>query len=246
MNFLAFWLFLFILGLSLALPLGPVNLEIIKQALFENNHKLGFLSAVFTGLGAMSGDFTIAFSVLTLGSALLTGVINNYAVKTLLFGFNVGLLGYLGISTFRKKFESSQTIEDTFKEIENKIESVDQKKQLNATSSLMGRIRKRVITGYAIVISSPWTYLWWASFGSYVIFGDFNSFELSSRLLIIICFLSGVFTWVIGFSSLLTLGKKFANDTFLNIITKLSSIVLLLYAGNFLLQTLTYLQLWLF
>lgn len=246
MSFLAFWLFLFILGLSLALPLGPVNLEILKQALFEKNHKLGFFSAFFTGLGAMSGDFTIAFSVLTLGSALLTGIINNYAVKTLLFGFNVGLLGYLGISTFRKKFDNSESIEDSLRIFEHNPETIEQKKAVyNSNGSIVASIRKRIITGFAIVISSPWTYLWWASFGSYIIFGDFNSFELSSRILIIICFLSGVFTWVVSFSSLLTLGKKFANDKFLNIITKLSSIVLLLYAGNFLLQTLTYLQLWL-
>ena len=194
----------------------------------------------------MSGDFTIAFSVLTLGSALLTSIINDYAIKTLLFGFNVGLLGYLGISTFRRKFSTSETIDDSFKKIDENSESIEQENPIPNNSSIMGSIRRRIITGYAIVISSPWSYLWWASFGSYIIFGNFNSLELSSRLLIILCFLSGIFTWVVGFSSLLTLSKKFANDTFLNIITKLSSIVLLLYAGNFLLETLTYLQLWLF
>ena len=99
-------------------------------------------------------------------------------------------------------------------------EPIEQNKVTSTSNaSIVARIRIRIFTGYAIVISSPWTYLWWASFGSYIIFGDFNSFELSSRLLIIICFLSGVFTWVISFSSLLTLSKKFANDTFLNIIT---------------------------
>ena len=107
MDYFSFWLFLFVLGLSLALPLGPVNIEIIKQALFEKDHKIGFLLAFTTGLGAMSGDFLIAFSVLTLGSHLLTGIINNYAVKTILFGFNVCLLSYLGISTFRKSFNTN-------------------------------------------------------------------------------------------------------------------------------------------
>ena len=232
MDYFSFWLFLFLLGLSLALPLGPVNAEIIKQALFEKSHKIGFFLAFFTGLGAMSGDFVIAFSVLTLGSSLLTGIINDYAIKTLLFGFNVGLLGYLGISTFRKSFDTT--------------ESIDLETDLKPDGSLISRIRKRLLTGFAIVISSPWSYLWWASFGSYIIFGNFNSFELTSRLIIILCFLSGVFIWVVSFPSLLTFSKKFANDKFLNIITKLSSIVLLIYAGNFLLDTITYFRLWLF
>ncbi len=231
MDYFSFWLFLFVLGLSLALPLGPVNIEIIKQALFEKDHKIGFLLAFTTGLGAMSGDFIIAFSVLTLGSQLLTGIINDYAVKTILFGFNVCLLGYLGISTFRKSFDTNNqtNLED----------------DLNLSGTVLSRIYKRLATGLAIVVSSPWSYLWWASFGSYIIFGDFNSFELTSRLVIILCFLSGIFAWVLSFPSLLTLSKRFANDTFLNIITKLSSLILLIYAGNFLLDTITYMRLWL-
>lgn len=231
MDFFSFWLFLFILGLSLALPLGPVNVEIIKQALFEHSHKTGFLLAMFTGLGAMCGDFLIAFSVLTIGSSVLVSIINDYAIKSILFGFNVFLLGYLGITTFRKSFNTTQPIDD-------EIEFTPEK-------NILGRIRSRLLTGFAIVVSSPWSYLWWASFGSYIIFSNFNSFELVPRLVIILCFLSGVFIWVLSFPSLLTLSKRFANDTFLNIITKLSSLILLVYAGNFLFETLTYLRLWL-
>ena len=245
MDIFSFWLFLFLLGLSLAVPLGPVNIEIIKQAVFERDHRLGFFLAFFTGLGAMSGDFTIAFSVLTLGSAILTGIINNYAVRTLLFGFNVLLLGYLGISTFRKSFDTT----DSLVEIDPVLEQETVQNIIQSTvpkKNLFSRVRTRIITGFAIVVSSPWSYLWWASFGSYIIFGDFNSFNLFFRLVIILCFLSGVFTWIISFSSLLTLSKRFANDKFLNIITKISSVILLIYAGYFLLDTLTYLQLWLF
>ena len=233
MDFLATWLFLFILGLSLALPLGPVNVEIIKQALFEKKHTIGFFLAFFTGLGAMSGDFIISFSILTLGSKLLTSIINDYAIRTILFGFNVLLLGYLGISTLRKNFT-----EEELDEIENK----DHLSSLNLGS----RIRKRLATGFAIVVSSPWSYLWWASFGSYIIFGDFNSFDLIPRMIIIMCFLSGIFFWVVSFSGLLTVSKKFANKSFLNVITKLSALILLIYALNFSIDTLTYLKLWLF
>lgn len=240
MDIFSFWLFLFLLGLSLAVPLGPVNIEIIKQAVFERSHRIGFFLALFTGLGAMSGDFTIAFSVLTLGSAILTGIINNYAVKTLLFGFNVLLLGYLGISTFRKSFDTSDPLIEFVPVLEQETIQKPVVKR-----SLFSRVRTRIITGFAIVVSSPWSYLWWASFGSYIIFGDFDSFNLASRLVIILCFLSGIFAWVVSFSSLLTLSKRFASDKFLNIITKISSTILLVYAGYFLLDTFTYFQLWL-
>lgn len=233
MDIFSTWLFLFILGLSLALPLGPVNVEIIKQALFEKKHLLGFFLALSTGLGAMCGDFTISFSVLTLGSKLLTSIINDYAIRTILFTFNVLLLGYLGISTLRKKFSDTEI-------------HVDQELALMPNNTLMYRIGKRLITGFAIVVSSPWSYLWWASFGTYIIFGDFNSFDLYSRLVVIFFFLSGIFFWVISFSSLLTLSKKFAKSSFLNIITKASAIILLIYATDFAINAVTYLQLWLF
>lgn len=42
-----------LLGLSLAAPIGPVNLEIIKRGL-----NAGFRQAFLTGLGAMSADLT--------------------------------------------------------------------------------------------------------------------------------------------------------------------------------------------
>ena len=181
----------------------------------------------------MSGGFIIAFSVLTLGSALLTSIINDYAIKTVLFSFNVLLLGYLGVSTLRKSFIYDDTL------IFEKDSNVNQK------INIKSKILKRLVTGLAIVVTSPWSYLWWASFGSYIIFGDFNSFDLLPRLGIVLCFLSGIFTWVFSFSSLLTISKRFANSTFLNIITKASAVVLLLYALNFSLETLTYFKLWL-
>ena len=234
MDFFTFWAFLFLLGLSLAVPLGPVNVEIIKQATFEKSHKKGFLLAIFTGLGASSGDFIIAFTVLTLGATLLTAIINDYAIKTILFAFNVLLLGFLGITTLKKPvLDTEELLHD---------ENPEKK-----SNEFLLRISKRFITGLAIVVSSPWSYLWWASFGSYILFGNtFNSFDVVSRLFIILCFLTGIWFWVISFSTLLTLSKKFANDKFLTIIKNISALILLVYAVTFAFDTLSYLRLWLF
>ena len=234
MDFLIFWGFLFLLGLSLAVPLGPVNVEIIKQATFERSHKKGFFLAVFTGIGASTGDFIIAFTVLTLGATLLTSIINDNAIKTILFAFNVMLLGFLGITTLKKP-------------IMNTDELIHEEGIENHSNEFLKRVSKRYVTGLAIVVSSPWSYLWWASFGSYILFGNtFDSFDIISRLIIIVCFLTGIWFWVFSFSSLLTLSKKFANDKFLNIIKNISALILLVYAVNFTFETFTYLRMWLF
>jgi threonine/homoserine/homoserine lactone efflux protein len=234
MNPIELWLFLFILGLSLALPLGPVNLEIIKMALMEKEPQIGYFLAILTGIGAMTGDFIVAFSILTLGSTLFAILLNNLALKTILFAFNVILLSYLGFSAFNKKITNG-IISEEAKDDDSRNEN-----------SIFRRITKRYVIGFIIVISSPWSYLWWASFGSLIVFGDFNSLDFFSRLTIVICFLSGVLFWVIFFPTLLTVSKKFANEEFLNLITKASASILLIYAGNFLLETLYNLHLWLF
>lgn len=234
MDIITFWAFLFLLGLSLAVPLGPVNVEIIKQATFEKSHRKGFFLAIFTGIGASTGDFIIAFTVLTIGAALLTSIINDYAIKTILFAFNVLLLGFLGITTIRKPVMDTEEI-------------INEEHTENNSNEFLMRVSKRYVTGLAIVVSSPWSYLWWASFGSYIIFGSaFNSFDVLSRLIIILCFLTGIWFWVFSFSSLLTLSKKFANDKFLTIIKNISALILLVYAVTFAFDTLAYLRLWLF
>ena len=226
MNFLETWLFFVVLGLSLAAPLGPVNLEMMKQSLhpIQNN---SFILALITGIGAMTGDFLVATSVLTLGVKVITDIFSNELLKFALLIVNVAILSYLGISA----------IIDTFKSNDNEIFKLDEFSNKKGKQNI-NPIIKQYGTGFSIVVTSPWSYIWWASFGSLIIVSGIDVIDISGRFLVVLMFLSGIFIWVISFALLLLLGRRFANQKILNWITRLSALLLLLFAGLFLFDAL--------
>lgn len=83
------------LGLSLAAPIGPVNLEIIKRGL-----KSGFRQAFLTGAGAMSADATY----LTLIFFGLISFLNVLIIKILLGIAGSLILLYLGAMSIKDFF----------------------------------------------------------------------------------------------------------------------------------------------
>jgi threonine/homoserine/homoserine lactone efflux protein len=91
-----------LLGLSLAAPIGPVNLEIIKRGLNS-----GFKQAFLTGFGAMCADTTY----LTLIFFGLTSFLNFALIKIFLGILGSLILIYLGIMSAREYFKTN-TVEN--------------------------------------------------------------------------------------------------------------------------------------
>jgi threonine/homoserine/homoserine lactone efflux protein len=222
MSLLEIWLLLATLGFSLAAPLGPVNIAMMKNAININYskliHRLGL--STITGVGAMTGDFIIAFSVLTLGGVVIETWFLNPVMKTLLFSVNVFILVYIAygsLKTSSKKIEKS--LEDETFDLENGNEYVR-------------KLGKQYGTGIVLVVTSPWSYLWWASFGTVILFGDLQTitFDLIGRIGIVFLFLSGIFLWVLLFSGSLSLLGKIPKPSILNAIVKGSAGLLLVFA----------------
>jgi threonine/homoserine/homoserine lactone efflux protein len=92
-----------LLGLSLAAPIGPVNLEIIKRGL-----KSGFKQAFLTGAGAMSADTTY----LTLIFFGLTSFLNIAFMKIFLGIAGSIILIYLGIISAKEFFRKTAMAEN--------------------------------------------------------------------------------------------------------------------------------------
>jgi Putative threonine efflux protein len=92
-----------ILGLSLAAPIGPVNLEIIKRGL-----KSGFKQAFLTGAGAMSADTTY----LTLIFFGLTSFLNIAFMKIILGIAGSIILIYLGLISAKEFFHKAVITEN--------------------------------------------------------------------------------------------------------------------------------------
>jgi len=87
-----------LLGLTLAAPIGPVNVEIIKRGL-----NAGFKQAVLTGAGAMCADATY----LTLIFFGLTSFLNNAFITNFLGITGSFILIYLGTMSVLEYFKKT-------------------------------------------------------------------------------------------------------------------------------------------
>ncbi|UCG00717.1 MAG: LysE family transporter [Candidatus Heimdallarchaeota archaeon] len=211
------WIFVAFLGFTLAAPLGPINAEVIKQALDKAvSEKLAWGSAIITGIGAMTGDFVVAFSALTIGGEILTDVFLNPIIKFLLFTVNIIILGFLGISALIAKQIS----------LEDRLN--DQNETLRSDYS---RLVKQYITGFSIVVTSPWSYLWWVSMGTLILFSDLNVPNPLFRLGIVMMFLSGVLIWQVFFTTLLAVIGRLPNPKLFVWVQRGTAIILLGFAA---------------
>ncbi|WP_144701466.1 LysE family transporter [Fictibacillus phosphorivorans] len=80
------------LGISLAIPIGPIKLEMIKYGLFG-----GFWPSWFVGIGAVCADL-LFMSLIFLG---LTSFLHHEWITILMLIIGIIMLSYLGISTIR-------------------------------------------------------------------------------------------------------------------------------------------------
>ncbi|MHA2203365.1 MAG: LysE family translocator [Candidatus Hodarchaeales archaeon] len=194
---LEIWVFVAFLGFTLAAPLGPINAEVIKQALDKTiSEKIAWGSAILTGIGAMTGDFVVAFSALTVGGEILTIFFSNPLIKFLLFSVNIIILGFLGVSALVTKPIP----------LEDHPNTQNESLRLNYL-----RLARQYITGFSIVVTSPWTYLWWVSVGTLILFSEFNVPDPFFRLGIILMFLTGVLLWQLFFTTLLAIIGRLPN-----------------------------------
>lgn len=85
-----------ILGISLAAPIGPVNVEVIRRGL-----RHGFLSALLLSLGAATADTTYLL-LIYFG---LSNFINIPLIKTSIWVFGAIVLLYLGCLSVKEYFD---------------------------------------------------------------------------------------------------------------------------------------------
>ncbi|OLS25005.1 MAG: hypothetical protein HeimC2_20600 [Candidatus Heimdallarchaeota archaeon LC_2] len=206
-------LFLASLGFSLALPLGPVNMEMIKQGIAK---KKGWVLGMITGIGAMTGDFIVSMSVLFVGSEVLSSILENKIIAAVLFFGNAGLLGYIGLSALKSKTDTTKFL--------------DEDKMLGSEQITFKQNRKQYGLGFVIVVTSPWSYLWWISFGPVILGSDIPIETFSDRFFVTLMFLVGIFVWVLLINISLLISQEVASDKMLDNITKVSAGVILLFA----------------
>lgn len=212
------FLFLAVLGFSLALPLGPVNMEMIKQGVA---HKKGWILGMLTGIGAMTGDFIISMSVLFIGSEVLSSILEIKILAATLFFGNAAFLGYIGFSALKSSADTSNLVDN----------------DLNDPTSgniTLSTVTKQFSFGFIIVVTSPWSYLWWASFGPVILESDIAIDTFADRFAVTLMFLVGILVWIFLINIALLISHEVASENMLNNITKVSAIVILLFATSIL------------
>lgn len=90
-----------LVGLALAAPIGPINIEIVRRGL-----RSGFLSGWLVGLGALSGDTLYVLLVI----AGLAPLAQHAAVRTVLWVAGALFLLFLGYSSLRAAFSKEKLV----------------------------------------------------------------------------------------------------------------------------------------
>ncbi|WP_223701647.1 LysE family translocator [Sutcliffiella deserti] len=91
-----------VLGISLAAPIGPINLEIIKRGISS-----GFYAAWLVGLGGMSADILFLL-IIMMGMAPYLQI---ESVQIFMYGLGSLMLFYLGIQTILSSIKSKRILD---------------------------------------------------------------------------------------------------------------------------------------
>ncbi|MDF1760786.1 MAG: LysE family translocator [Coxiellaceae bacterium] len=128
-----------LLGLGAAMPVGPVNLEIVRR-----NLRFGTGSGLILGLGAACTDLTYLI-LLSLGALTL---LTHHTVLNVIGFVGAFILGWFGIEALRSKInETPKVMNKTVK-----------------TKSLW----RHWLEGYLMTLLNPMTIIFWASVSSQV------------------------------------------------------------------------------
>jgi putative LysE/RhtB family amino acid efflux pump len=132
-----------LLGLSVAAPIGPINVEIIRRGLTESSR-----SAFLIGLGAVSAD-CFYFSLALAGAGAVTAATESRAVTALGLALGGTMLAGLGLRTIRGM---------------RSIQSPPAGLAVSASSGGEGQAGLRTyLLGLALTLANPMTIALWLS-----------------------------------------------------------------------------------
>ncbi|MGP4075541.1 LysE family transporter [Halobacillus sp. K22] len=188
-----------ILGLSIAAPIGPINLEIIRRGIYQ-----GFWPSILVGAGGMTADLTLMFLMYQGLSKYL--IINSVQVILLVFGALV--LTYTGFqSLFTKK--ESVTISPN-----------------RDTDFAQGCIRP-YLTGLSLAAFNPLNILFWLGIYGSALSETFQKDNLLKAFYISSAIFIGIALWNLNLALTVHFSKGILKPRILRMISVGSSLFLL-------------------
>ena len=201
-----------LLGLTLAAPIGPVNVEIIKRGLSN-----GFRQAILTGAGAMCADATY----LTLILFGLTSFLNNAVMINVLGIAGSFILIYLGFSGVRDYFKKTAQ---------------------PAAVGRQRIFKYSFVAGFALAISSPMTIVWWTGVFGALMASQGPVKTGVHAFLSCLSILLGCFLWVFALAAALHWGKNMISEKTTRVISMIAGLSLIGFGIYFFFRTFSFIK----
>ncbi|MCA0971248.1 LysE family transporter [Halobacillus litoralis] len=192
------------LGLSIAAPVGPINIEIVKRGL-----TYGFLSALFVGLGGMSSDLLL-MGAMFLGMAAFLSVV---WVKILLLMMGALVLIHSGLVSMKSPHLM-----------------MDQRTENSTVPSSI--YRGSFLKGFLIASTNPMNLLFWISIYGSVLSSAFEKENLLYSFLISMLVFVGIGLWNLNMAFMTHFGRFLASPFVLRFIHIGASLILIGFGGR--------------
>ncbi|MDP5273380.1 LysE family transporter [Chengkuizengella axinellae] len=187
-----------ILGLSIAAPIGPINIEILRRGLSQ-----GFWSSLFVGAGGMTADCILMFLMYQGFARLLT--IQGVQLTLIIFGAVV--LIHTGLQSLLKHKQSLVVNESVH----------------SNNRSLMNSF----LTGAFIAAFNPLNVLFWLGIYGSVLSDTFNEDNKIKAFIISSAVFIGIGLWNLNLALIVHFGRKSLNPSTLKRISTVASLIIL-------------------
>ncbi|UOQ45153.1 LysE family translocator [Halobacillus salinarum] len=192
-----------ILGLSIAAPIGPINIEIIKKGL-----SYGFWPALCVGLGGMSSDLVLMV-LMFLGVSYFLAI---WWVKMLLMIAGCFLLIQSGWSSL------------------NAAEPYQQENRVGSSSSPILASYSR---GFLIAGTNPMNLLFWISIYGSILSSSFEKTDMLHSFLMSTLVFIGIGLWNLNLAFTTHFSRSIAKPSFIKIINVCASLILIGFGLRF-------------
>jgi threonine/homoserine/homoserine lactone efflux protein len=180
-----------VLGISLAAPVGPINMEMIKRGISN-----GFWHSWLVGVGGVTADF-IFLLLIFFGAAQF---MQEKVVVLAMYAVGAIMLVYIGITSMRDSFVNKQKID---------------KENLTNRSTLTNAYG----TGFFIALLNPINLVFWFGVYGSTLAKLSETETLIMSLLISLAIFIGIILWNLNIAFTVHFGRELVNERLLSFIS---------------------------
>lgn len=184
-------------GVVLAAPIGPINIEIILRSI-----RSGFRSGWYLGLGALSAD-TVYAAVVVSG---LTPLADRPGVRIPLFVAGAVMLGYVGWGSVRKALRGDV---------------------MDARSGVSSSAGRSYVTGFLMAAFNPMGIVYWLSVGAGLVADAVSRVGAVGAPILVVGVFLGILCWVTSLSVLAQISQRFVTGHGMRWITGASGVIVM-------------------